>query len=252
MNKTVLAVLAFTPMLHQALAAQQRCEGPGASFGVTSYTCSSCGIKTELGKPTVFVFNSEPMVSSTTTTSLLRPGDVVLSVAGKPITTSAGSEVFSYPPSGVTVLRVRRGSTDVNLEVPITESCQPKLTAENRVVQGKELRAEVVPGRTGSPAESDSRFGFAISCLPSCTRVTASDGSDYWKFDDHPPIAALRQRGPAEGAGLQLGDRITAIDGISILTEEGALRFLHASKRESMHLTVLREGKTIRYFMRAK
>ncbi|HJU75133.1 MAG TPA: PDZ domain-containing protein, partial [Gemmatimonadaceae bacterium] len=119
------------------------------------------------------------------------------------------------------------------------------------------------PGRPGArsarsmPNDSamtaaQGRYGFAISCLPSCTKARAADGTDYWKFDGHPPIAGIRAGGPAAMAGLQVGDLVTQIDGISILTEQGALRFQRAERKETLHVTVLRSGKEVGYLLKVR
>jgi membrane-associated protease RseP (regulator of RpoE activity) len=102
---------------------------------------------------------------------------------------------------------------------------------------------------TTGPATS--RFGFAISCVPSCTLVKTRDGTAYWKFDGYPPIAAVRDGSPAAKTGLRVGDLIAEADGLSVLQEDGALRLLRAEKKESIHLTVLRDGKRIGFLVRA-
>ena len=37
----------------------------------------------------------------------------------------------------------------------------------------------------------DRRFGFGVSCQPSCSRAVARDGSPYYKFDGYPPVARI-------------------------------------------------------------
>lgn len=96
------------------------------------------------------------------------------------------------------------------------------------------------------------RYGFAISCLPSCTRARATDGTEYWKYDSHPPIAGIRPGGAAAMAGLQVGDLVVEIDGISILTEQGALRFQQAERKESLQVTVQRLGKRISHTLKPR
>ncbi|MDQ6830011.1 MAG: PDZ domain-containing protein [Gemmatimonadota bacterium] len=90
------------------------------------------------------------------------------------------------------------------------------------------------------------------SVARSCTKATASDGTIFWKYDGYPPIVALRAGGPAAVAGIQVGDTIAEIDGISILDESGALRFLRASKSSAMNVTVLRDGKRLTYLLKVR
>jgi TonB-dependent SusC/RagA subfamily outer membrane receptor len=101
-------------------------------------------------------------------------------------------------------------------------------------------------------SSSGRRFGFAIGCLPSCSRARAADGSEYYKFDGYPPIVALTSGGPAERAGIRVGDVVTQIDGKSILGEEGALRFSRGDKAEALHVTVLRDRLAVGYLLKAR
>ena len=107
-------------------------------------------------------------------------------------------------------------------------------------------------GPAPSSAEPPGRFGLAISCTPSCTRARAADGSEYWKYDAFPTIAALRPAGPAERLGLQVGDLVTKIDGFSILEEKGALRLFASERARSLHVTVLRDGKETGYLLQVR
>jgi TonB-dependent SusC/RagA subfamily outer membrane receptor len=99
---------------------------------------------------------------------------------------------------------------------------------------------------------SGRRFGFAVGCLPSCTRTKASDGTDYYKFDGYPPIVALTPGGAAERAGIRVGDLVTEVDGKSVLTEDGALRFMRGTKTETLQLTVIRDRQSVGYQLRAR
>ena len=99
---------------------------------------------------------------------------------------------------------------------------------------------------------SGRRFGFAVGCLPSCTRTKASDGTDYYKFDGYPPIVALTPGGAAERAGIRVGDLVTEVDGKSVLMEDGALRFMRGTKTETLQLTVIRDRRSVGYQLRAR
>jgi TonB-dependent SusC/RagA subfamily outer membrane receptor len=99
---------------------------------------------------------------------------------------------------------------------------------------------------------SGRRFGFAVGCLPSCTRTKASDGTDYYRFDGYPPVVALTPGGAAERAGIRVGDLVTEVDGKSVLTEDGALRFMRGTKTETLQLTVIRDRQSVGYQLRAR
>jgi PDZ domain len=90
------------------------------------------------------------------------------------------------------------------------------------------------------------KYGFAVSCEPSCTAATDTDGPliyTYYKYDVPPPIAAVRAGSPSERAGVRLGDVLLRIDGKSIVDPEGALALARIDKQESIRLTVRRDGK---------
>jgi C-terminal processing protease CtpA/Prc len=226
-----LAGLLLVPSL---LAAQARpCHGPGAAFGVTSYRCTSCGIQVLGGRHTSWIFHVEPVVLDTAYGSLLRPGDVVVGINGRPITSVDGADQFAYPEQKINVIRVRRENLGViELTTMALASCPRRDSATAQ--------------RQGSPAGTVAgRIGFALGCLPSCTRVKASDGTDYWKFDGEPPVVALIAGGAAERAGLRVGDRVIRVDGHAIGEEAGALRILRLTEGQSVRLTVRRDGRVV-------
>jgi predicted metalloprotease with PDZ domain len=55
----------------------------------------------------------------------------------------------------------------------------------------------------------------------------------------------VAQDGPAGRAGFLTGDRITHMDGISILTPAGARRFGAVRPGQTVKLTVLRDGRLL-------
>ncbi len=265
---------------------QQPSTGPGEAFGVTAYQCASCSFKRDKDNLAEYSFSAEPIVLEITSWSILRAGDVIEAVNGQPITTRAGADQFTYPRSGESVVSVRRSGTRAELRATARPECLDLSNFDrnsiDRVEVLKGAAAENlygprgaggvvhifrkrrydslsvlgarpiggIPDSKGSP--TDGRFGFAISCLPSCTRTKATDGTEYYKFDGHPPIAGIRAGGPAAMMGLRVGDVVTEIDGISILTEEGALRFQRSERKASLHVTIMRDGKKVGYLLQAR
>lgn len=274
------------PIIYIDGVLQQPTTGPGEAFGVTAYQCASCSFKRDKDKLAEYNFSAEPIVLEIASWSSLRAGDVIEAVNGQPITTRAGADQFTYPRAGESLLSVRRSGSRVELHATARPQCpdvsqfDPRSIARVEVLKanaaenlyGPRAAGGVInifrkqrydslhvigaqplsigPDSKGSPA--DSRYGFAISCLPSCTRTTASDGTAYYKFDGYPPIAGIRAGGPAAMMGLRVGDVVTEIDGISILTEEGALRFQRSERKESLHVTIMRDGKKVGYLLQAR
>jgi TonB-dependent SusC/RagA subfamily outer membrane receptor len=320
--------------LRDAKTQLAECVGPGAALGVLAYQCASCGFKREKGR-TLYSFNAEPVITQVTATSVLRAGDVIEAVGGKPITTAEGADAFAYPadpaagrgpalpqpaeiervevikgaaaarlygieatngvisvvtksgslvarvdttaaalqpiaamlarqmaavgrqpllivdgvvqpwPVREIAVRVRRDGKSVTLIAPVMDRCD----GDSKPASSPRDSARTLPAGVAAPNEPAGRFGLAVSCEPTCTKARARDGTDYWRFDGYPPIVALLPSGPAERVGLKVGDRVTDIDGISILTEQGALRFLRNESKDSMQVTVLRGGEKIGYLV---
>jgi membrane-associated protease RseP (regulator of RpoE activity) len=229
----------------------------------------------------IFGFQSEPIVLEVAANSLLKAGDVIEAVNGEPITTRAGSDLFTYPPNGEYVIRVRRGGTRMDITTQVTAPC-----AQFRFAPAPREPGQATPragrGRGGGPPPSgqleeagerlsseyaqrprdnvdranqlryEMRYGFAVSCQPSCTRARARVGSDYYRFEGYPSIVTVLKGGVAEQAGLREGDRVIRIDGQSILEEDGALRFQGSARRETLRITVQRNGDQLTFLLRER
>jgi hypothetical protein len=126
-------------------------SGPGARFGVTSYTCVSCRI-TQGGGKTTFGFESEPVIQQVTSANGLQPGDVVIAINGKPITTEAGAAAFTNPPTGTSVIKVRRGRNEVEVSVDPKGPCWRTISSldlafRNSIRVNPEMKLRLDSGR---------------------------------------------------------------------------------------------------------
>lgn len=101
----------------------------------------------------------------------------------------------------------------------------------------------VIDGVVQDDDSRASRFGFAVECVNSCHMSRASNGREYFKYDDYPRIIAVRRESAAARAGLRVGDRITEVNGRSVTDEMGRLE--RATEQESIKLTVLRDNKPL-------
>jgi PDZ domain len=310
-------LLLTTPVIAQETGSCS--AGPGAAFGVVGYQCANCAYSRQGQRPS-FTFMAEPLVLEVRDGSGIRAGDVIEAVNGKPITTSAGSEQFTYPPIGENSITVRRGREHQTIRVTLDdaqwkEACirytrvgmgtaagygaaagvgtgssagvaggvgsgastatatgsgagtgasagsgwgssanirvrggtigsKPIIVVDGVVMEGGSSNTQPAIGaRTG-------KFGFAVACEPSCTAATDVDGAlmyTYYKYDVPPQIAAVRTGSPAERAGIRVGDILLRIDGHSIVDADGALALARIDKKESVRLTVRREGKDLEY-----
>lgn len=88
-------------------------------------------------------------------------------------------------------------------------------------------------------------FGFSIRCN-GCGWVLSEPGrSPVWESDEPPELSMVAAESPAGRAGLRSGDRLTHIDGISIMTREGARRFGRVKPGQRVRLTVQRGNTTL-------
>jgi membrane-associated protease RseP (regulator of RpoE activity) len=89
-------------------------------------------------------------------------------------------------------------------------------------------------------------FGFALECS-GCSRGQPEDRvfPPVWHYTAYPRVVAVAPGGAAEQAGIHEGDLLMSIDGISLLSPEGASRFSASKPRDNIRLTVDRGGKTV-------
>lgn len=266
------------------LSAQACNKGPGSAFGVTGYTCTECRVEWDKGTEQQYTFRSAPVVVSTTETSAIKPGDVIEAIDSRPITTREGAALFVSPSVGKHTFTLRRNRQRIEVQAE-AHSCGDQPSSDRLVrvspypnpVTGKPngghadttrgpgnaIAVNVDTGRKAgmtitkvspAPSESQSKFGFAVACIPSCTKVTGSGALKvtYWKYDDYPLIAAVRSGGPAELAGLQNGDVITKVDGVSVLSETGGIKLFRSESASTLSITVRRDGKEIDFVLNAR
>jgi membrane-associated protease RseP (regulator of RpoE activity) len=123
--------------------------------------------------------------------------------------------------------------------VAVAADAQP-----GRVGRGFPLDQDrVVPVGRGGPRPLV--YGFALECT-GCSRSEQMSGAPpvaVWHYTEYPRVVRVAPGGSAESAGVKEGDVITAIDGMSLLTYAGALRFSAVRAGDSVTLTVDRKAK---------
>ena len=102
------------------------------------------------------------------------------------------------------------------------------------------------PGRGQSAGPRPMLFGFALECS-GCTRERPEGESmlPVWHYTNYPRVVAVAEGGAAQRAGIREGDVLMSVDGMSILSSEGARRFSAARLADDVRLTIDRGGKSI-------
>jgi hypothetical protein len=88
-------------------------------------------------------------------------------------------------------------------------------------------------------------FGFSIRCNDCGWSRNGDEPTPRWESTTPPEISLIAPGSPADRAGFRAGDRITHIDGLSILRPEGARRFGAVRPGQRVRLTVLRDRTPI-------
>jgi hypothetical protein len=96
-----------------------------------------------------------------------------------------------------------------------------------------------------SPASPDGWFGFSLRCSECGWERIGTEATPRWESSVAPQIGIVAAGGPADRAGFKTGDRITHLNGESILSPEGARRFGAVIPGQRIRLTVTRNGTPI-------
>jgi hypothetical protein len=131
------------------------------------------------------------------------------------------------PPTAVAPGAVGRGGYSVAVTTPASPAA---------------IAAPAVPPIPPSPAPL-GWFGFSIRCTNCGWSTSGEPGAlPVWESEETPELSMVSAESPAGRAGFRAGDRITHIDGLSILTTAGARRFGAVRPGQRVRLTVLRNG----------
>ena len=95
------------------------------------------------------------------------------------------------------------------------------------------------------PPSPTGWFGFSIRCSDCGWAQQRDDDSPVWESSSPPELSMISRDGPAARAGLLAGDKITHVNGVSILTSAGARAFGRVRPGQKVRLTVLRDGKSL-------
>lgn len=101
--------------------------------------------------------------------------------------------------------------------------------------------------KTGDIRASDNGWlGFGIECRNCAIKPIDSAGTGReWTIASYPTVMGVSAGGPADVAGLRVGDVLREVDGVSITTFAGAARFSKVKAGDKVRLSVLRDGKPV-------
>ena len=157
----------------------------------------------------------------------IKPGDVVLSVNGTPVETSAELPplIATLRPGSDAVFAVWRNGRQMSIKVPV---------AELQDEEGESARATNGGGDSGG-AGREERLGLTVRPLtPQERRQLATDGR----------LVIEEAEGPAAAAGLQSGDIVLAVGNRPVRSLE-ELRRLTAAEPASVAFLVQRQDQQI-------
>ena len=219
------------------------------SLGITGLRCERCSFYTN-GRAQAGVFYTEPIIQALNPTlpasEVLRVGDVLVAVEDELITTIAGSERFSSPPSSGTVrVAVRRAGRLTHLDVPVSPSCPVPADAladvperggvqvrPRSVVDGRILRVDTLLERAA--------LGFDVGCA----ECRYDEEANRWVFEEDPQVGSVPTGSLAqEQWHMPSGVFLRALDGVPLTSEEGGRRFAEIAAGDRLRWTVFQYGR---------
>jgi hypothetical protein len=127
-------------------------------------------------------------------------------------------------------------------EVPLAPERAAGLAQEaaRRAQRMAELPRPAIPTEDALPR---GWSGFGLTCESCGGRPGDQGAAPVWEFGTVPTIYYLDPGSPAARAGFQIGDVLTHLDGVSLLTQEGGKRFGALKPGQSVRWTILRGGR---------
>lgn len=234
------------------------------------------------GREESWVFSTEPRIFSVEvggpSDGILKAGDRLVAIDGVLITTREGGRRYAALEPGETVIvRYRRDAAVQEAGIRVGSRCAfpptptvgvarvappspPRPAGEARVAIATAPRVRVLPepadpeppavvGSTGILSRGAfldptprGRLGIGLQCEHCGTQTDEETGESVWFFSGPIEVTQVNSGGPAEKAGVRMGDLITAIEGHDIATEAGGLAFSNLMPGEPVRVTVVRRN----------
>jgi S1-C subfamily serine protease len=246
-------------------------------FGYDGIECVNCEIN-GMNQPWI-VFHAEPRIRNVRAggpaDGRLREGDTLAEIDGIAITRRAAAEWYARVPAGDTVvLTVKRDGGPVKVPIVTGRKCvinqsfsagdmprfQWNLKSANgtwTMSTGKKLRFAPNAGNWFKFSKLDSTIRWTTA-FPAARKAgwlgigivrryviidSIKVPEEFERpFPQVPEVAVVAPAGPAAIAGIEPGDTLLAVDGMSLLSPAGAERFRHPPVGASLLLTLRRGG----------
>ncbi|MFI5371532.1 MAG: PDZ domain-containing protein [Candidatus Eisenbacteria bacterium] len=129
------------------------------------------------------------------------------------------------------------------IETPRTGETTPAplVVQLNAVTKDAERAGEAA--RVTAMLSNRGWFGLGIDCEDCRWQSLPGDSGVMWVSREYPTIYRVDPGSPAERAGLQRGDVLTQLDGMSLLTPEGGRRFGAVKPGQRVRWTYRRDGR---------
>ena len=176
-------------------------------------------------------------------------GDILVAVDGALITTHVGSlHLFGAQAGRPIHLTVRRQGHDREVVIVPTAGATGASTAATAAAPPA---SAVPPAGVAAVAtfKAPGRLGIGLAC--SCTMHSHPDGAETWTFDEPPQVRGVRQGGPAEQAGILVGDLLESVDGVPVTRPEGGRRWSAIAPGQRVRLGIRRGETNIDLVVRA-
>lgn len=213
-------------------AAQPSCPAGrlAPDFGYEFVSCVGCLSVTHVGALTYTRFLGEPVLHRIRAdgpgAQKLLDQDTLITVGGHPVTTLEAAKLLADWQRDSVELVVRRGN-ERHVWIAATAVCVP-----------------TSPRRALRPTTSARvTLGIALECA-GCRFERAKTGRGQWVYPSPPAVAEVMPNGAGWKAGILAGDTLLAIDGFSILSEEGGRLLAAIEPGRAMEWTLKRGGNT--------
>lgn len=241
----MVAMLISTPGQPQA----QSCDG-GSGGMMTDLGFDHPGRSASLRDHAGPRFETEPRVRGVRgygpAAGRLQDGDLLLAVDGQPITTPAGARRLSKIAAGERVrLSVRRGEELREVTITAGQRCIPHPPAPPHAPAPP--RVSDAPPPPPNELMPEGWLGFTLECRD----CGEDESTGAFHFRAPPVVVSVEPGSPAARAGLQAGDRLTHVDGVSLVSEEGWPRLQAILPGHEVRFTYTRGGRTHQASMRA-